>query len=63
MAEVKHVLFRLAFLLIVTPIFSYTLIQCIDDLKVAWKSGNKTKKWFSLTLTLLFLAIALGALQ
>ena len=63
MDEVKHILIRLLFLLIVTPIFSYTLMNCIDDLKVSWKSDNKKRKWVSLTLTFLFLAIALGALQ
>ena len=63
MLEAKRILLRLLFLIIVTPICAYTLIGCIDDLRAAWASNNKTKKWLSLTLTLLFLAIALGGLR
>ncbi len=59
----KHILFRLLFLLVATPIFAIGLMYSIDSLKAAWKSGSKVKKWFALTLSLLFLAIALGGLN
>ena len=61
--EIKHILFKLLSLVIITPIFGYGILCSLESLEKAWKSGNKIKKWFAITLTLLFLAIALGGLQ
>ena len=63
MEELRHILFRFAFLIVVVPIFSYGILVSIDSLNKAWKSGSRVKKWFALTTTLLFLAIAFGALK
>ena len=61
--ELKHILFRLISLLIITPIFGYGILISIESLIKAWKTDNKIKKWFAITTTLLFLAIALGGLK
>lgn len=61
--ELKHILFKLISLLIITPIFGYGILVSVESLIKAWKTNNRVKKWFAITTTLLFLAIALGGLK
>ena len=61
--ELKPILWNLLKLIIIIPIFAYGILYSLESLIKAWKSGSKLKKWFALSLTLLFLSIALGGLQ
>ncbi|MFA6119146.1 MAG: hypothetical protein WCT85_06465 [Parachlamydiales bacterium] len=61
--EIKHIIIRLVTLLILTPVFGYGVLLSIESLIKAWKSNNRKKKWIAITITLLFLSIALGGLK
>ena len=61
--ELQKILVKLITLIIITPIFGYGVLLSIESLIKAWKSNNRIKKWLAITSILLFLAIALGALQ
>ena len=61
--ELKHMFFKLISLLILMPILGYGILVSVETLIKAWKTNNKVKKWFAITTTLLFLAIALGGLK
>lgn len=63
LSECRHVLWRLCILLVVSPIFAYAILLSIDELEKACKTGSRKKKWVALTLSLISLGIALGALQ
>ena len=61
--EIKPILINLSKLFILIPIFACGVLYSIESLEKAWKSKKRVKKWFSIAITLLFLAIALGALR
>ncbi|MGL4347944.1 MAG: hypothetical protein ACRCSV_00595 [Chlamydiales bacterium] len=63
LSEARHVLWRLLILLLVSPMFAYGILLCIEDLEKAWKTGSRKKKWLALTICLITVGIAFGALQ
>lgn len=63
LSECRHVLWRLSILLLVSPMFAYGILLSIDELEKAWKTGSRKKKWLALTMCLICVGIALGALQ
>lgn len=63
LAELRHVLWRLFMLVLLAPLVAYVILQCIEDLQKAWKTHNKKKKWFALTICLISLGIVFGMIQ
>jgi len=62
-SEMQHILYKLLSIAVIAPILGYGVLYTVENLEKAWKSGNKVKKWYTITLALVFIAIALGYLQ
>jgi hypothetical protein len=50
-------------LLIVAPIFASALLQILDKIEKAWKENDRKKKFWSLTMLMIFVGVILGWLQ
>jgi|GEM_PF-1167775 len=61
--ELKIFGLKVLCLLIVAPIFASGLLQVIDKLEKAWKENDRKKKFWSLTLLMIFVGIILGWLR
>lgn len=56
------VLLNLLLYVFLSPIIAYALINVFEWVKSSWMSKSKFKKWFSLTVIILALCIALRGL-
>ena len=61
--EFKHFGLKIACLLIAAPLLASSLLYIIEKLERAWKLGDRKKKFWSLTMLMIFIGIILGWLQ
>lgn len=63
MTYMKVFLLKFVGLIISTPLLGYGALLIIENIEAAWKSNNRKKKWFALSMAMFALAILLGWLQ
>lgn len=50
-------------LLVIAPLYASALLSIIEKIEQSWKDGSKKKKFWSLTILIIFIGIFLGWLQ
>ncbi|MCI5052510.1 MAG: hypothetical protein MRY21_05175 [Simkaniaceae bacterium] len=61
--ELKWFGLKLLMLLIIAPLFASALLYIIEKIELAWKENNRRKKFWALTMLMIFLGVFLGWLQ
>ena len=60
MLEGKHILFKFLTLIIIAPFFGYGILLIAENIIKSWKTKNRMKKWWSITMAIICLGIMLG---
>ncbi|GAB4189913.1 MAG: hypothetical protein Tsb0015_10770 [Simkaniaceae bacterium] len=58
--ELKSFGLKLVALLISSPIFAAALLIILENIEKAWKENNRKKKFWTLTMLMIFIGIFLG---
>lgn len=63
LTELKIFGLKVLFLIIAAPLLASALLFIIDKLEKAWKLGDRKKKFWALTMLMIFVGVLLGWLQ
>lgn len=61
--SLKIIGIKLVVLLIMTPFLGYALLGIVEHTEKEWKSGNRRKRWISMCVIFLIIAIIGGWLR
>lgn len=58
--EGKHILFKILTLIIIASFFGYGTLLIAENIIKSWKTKNRVKKWWSVTIAIICLGIMFG---